>query len=185
MSQATLARTTAVADLQAQAAAAGIEVREDFDYVTLRLPARLQQSFELKLAPRLQVQLDKAAQIGSIWVAPDEWLLLLEAGTASSLIAAHSGADSSARNVVLVDVSGTYTCLQLKLANWRELLAQLCYYDFSSANFPPGKAISTNLDQTSAIIAHQTQTSDQPLVLVRNSYAHYVLNMMLNLADAN
>ena len=183
MSQATLARTTAVADLQAQAAAAGIEVREDFDYVTLRMPARLQQGFELSLASRLQVQLDKAAQIGSIWIAPDEWLLLLEAGAASSLIAAHSGADSSARNIALVDVSGTYTCLQLKLANWRELLARLCYYDFSSANFPLGKAISTSLDQTSAIIAHQT--SEQPLVLIRNSYAHYVLSMMLDLASAN
>ena len=178
----TLSYTSAVEDLRSQAEAGGIKVLSEHDIIGLRGQAKQlagsATKLGLQLAERLQITQSKGSSASCIWRSPDEWLVLLNRGEGTDWLAQAETAWGQ-QHVALVDLSGNYTILQLQRDDWRNLLSQLCYYDFALANFPVGKAISTSFDHTSAIIAHQH--SEQPLVILRNSYAHYLLSYMLSL----
>ena len=176
----TLSYTSAVEDLRSQAEASGIKVLSQHDIVGLRGEAKQLaasgRKLSLQLAERLQIK--SAKKTSCIWLGPDEWLVLLNKGEAAEWLAQAETAWGQ-QHVALVNLSGNYTILQLQRDDWRNLLSQLCYYDFGLDHFPVGKAVSTSFDHTSAIIAHQH--SEQPLVILRNSYAHYLLSYMLSL----
>ena len=110
-----------------------------------------------------------------LWLGPDEWLILLPAGTGTDLMTALAG-----ESVGLTDVSAQRTALRLTGPGVGDLLAQGCAIDLHPRVTPAGSCLQTLLAQTGVIlVVHDDEASDV-LVLVRSSYAQYLAGWLID-----
>ena len=126
--------------------------------------------------PPSTLQLSSSAAGLCLWQSPDEWLLLLAREEVEDFCARAQTAFVG-EHLTVVDLSGQYSVLQCQHPRWRDLFAQFCFYDFSLTNFPVGKVVNTVMDATSVVVAHAE--AEQPLLLIRNSYARYITGLLL------
>jgi sarcosine oxidase subunit gamma len=105
------------------------------------------------------------------WLAPDEWLLIVAAGSEfeveQKLRAALNGLHFS-----VVNVSGGQTLLELSGPKVREVLMKSTSYDVHPLNFPVGKAVGSNFAKSQLVIRRTGEEVWE--LVVRRSFADYI-----------
>lgn len=111
----------------------------------------------------------------TLWLGPNEWLLVAdESGAAAALAAwqARLQADDW-----LIDVSDAYAVWSLRGAHWRQRLSGFVPQDLGSDHLPAGQVVRSRLHSVPAII--EARGDDELWLLVPRSYGHYVEELLL------
>jgi sarcosine oxidase subunit gamma len=115
----------------------------------------------------------------ALWLGPDEWLVVDDAGKAGEIEATVRKAFEPDWGSV-VDVSANRTVVELAGAHARDVLAKGCSLDLHPRSFRPGMCAQTLLAKT-AIILWQTDDAPTFRIFVRASFAAHLARW---LADA-
>jgi sarcosine oxidase, subunit gamma len=115
-----------------------------------------------------------------IWLGPDEWLVTSPFRTPREL-------EAGLREVVagrgaVVDVSGQRTTLWLTGEHVRDVLAGGCSVDLHPRVFRRGAAVQTLLGLASVVLLALDDTATSYHVLVRSSFAPYLVSWLLDAA---
>ncbi len=114
------------------------DLRDSVDAVSgLALPDRLRAAIE--------------GDRGLLWMAPDEWLLLLPAGTAGVAVATLT-ARLGPGHTTVADVSDARVAFRIEGPHWREVLAKLTPADMSPGAFGLGDVRRTRVGQVAAAV---------------------------------
>lgn len=116
-----------------------------------------------------------------LWLGPDEWLVTGPDGGAPALTALLSRALVGEPGGGVVDVSANRTTVELTGPAARALLEKGITLDLHPRAFAAGRVASTTLARTQVIL---WQTGDEPTyrLLVRNSFAHYLADWLVDAA---
>jgi sarcosine oxidase, subunit gamma len=116
----------------------------------------------------------------ALWLGPDEWLILGPPGSQGDVLheleAALEGEHRS-----IVDVSDNRVALELGGPGVKELLAKGCPLDLDPRAWGAGSCAQTMLGRAQAILQERTATTG---LLVRPSFADYLVDWLLDAADA-
>ena len=118
------------------------------------------------------------SRITVLWLGPDEWLIVGEAGVQQRIITQLNDALGSLRSSV-IDVSDACTIFEISGTRSRELLATGCSLDLHPRAFQPGTCAQTNLARANVII----QLLDRKptwLLYVRISFANYLASWLFD-----
>ncbi len=118
------------------------------------------------------------SRITVLWLGPDEWLIVGEAGLQQRMITQLNDALGSLRSSV-IDVSDARTIFEISGTRSRELLAKGCSLDLHPRAFHPGTCAQTNLAHANVII----QLLDRKptwLLYVRISFADYLVSWLFD-----
>ena len=111
-----------------------------------------------------------AGETAVYWLGPDEWLIVVPAGTEADL--ERGLRDTLAGSFSIVDTSGANCFLNLSGPAAGRVLQKSSPYDFHPRNFPAGRCVQTVFAKASALVAGQADGSFD--LVVRRSYADYV-----------
>jgi sarcosine oxidase subunit gamma len=116
----------------------------------------------------------------ALWLGPDEWLILGPPGAAVEIVAeleaAFAGVDPS-----VVDVSANRVAIELAGPGRFDLLAHVCPVDLDPRVWAAGRCAQTLLGRAQVILQERTDTTG---ILVRPSFADYVVDLLLAVRDA-
>jgi sarcosine oxidase subunit gamma len=112
----------------------------------------------------------------TLWLGPDEWLVVGPDGDAAAIERALLGGDGW---VTTVDVSANRTAIELTGPRVRDLLAAGCSLDLHPRAFAPGRCAQTMLARAQVIL--EARGPETFRVHVRGSFAVYLATW---LADA-
>jgi sarcosine oxidase subunit gamma len=116
----------------------------------------------------------------AIWLGPDEWLITSPFWTPDGLATALREAVGGDGTVV--DVSAQRTTLRLRGEHVRDLLAGGCSLDLHPRVFRRGAAAQTLLGQAGVLLMALDDTGTHYQVLVRSSFAGYLISWLLDAA---
>lgn len=116
-----------------------------------------------------------------LWLGPDEWLVIDEPGTESSLEERLRAALQGGRGSV-VDVSANRTAIRLAGPAAREVLESGCSIDLHPRAFGPGRCAQTLLARAGVVLLAVTSEPEYRL-LVRPSFAAYLASWLLDAID--
>ena len=119
-----------------------------------------------------------SSRITVLWLGPDEWLIVGEAGVQQRIITQLNDALGSLHSSV-IDVSDARTIFEISGTRSRELLAKGCSLDLHPQVFHPGTCAQTNLARANIII----QLLDRMptwLLYVRISFANYLASWLFD-----
>lgn len=181
-------RHSAVAELRAAMAAASVDgvvtlaEMPACDQLSLRGPAG-DPAFLAGVQDILGFALPPAANdfvaekgVAVLWLGPDEWLLVCDAGSgladrmAPALIGHHAA---------LVDVSAARTVLELDGPKAAEVLAKGCGLDLHPRAFGPGRCAQTLLARV-PVILQQTDQAPTYILYVRPSLAAWLTGWLMD-----
>lgn len=115
-----------------------------------------------------------------LWLGPDEWLLVGEAGAEGPILArlnaALAGICASA-----VDVSANRAVLTVSGGASRSLLMKGCSLDLHPRAFSPLRCAQTNFARTTVILEQSDEVPAWRL-FVRSSFASYLTNWLIDAA---
>jgi sarcosine oxidase, subunit gamma len=115
-----------------------------------------------------------------IWLGPDEWLVTSPFQTPQAL---ESGLrDAVAGRGAVVDVSGQRTTLWLAGEHARDVLAAGCSVDLHPRVFGRGAATQALVGLTSVVLIALDDTGTSYHLLVRASFAQYLVGWLLDAA---
>jgi len=138
-----------------------------------------QQTLGLSLPPHFGFY-TRASDLDACWLGPDEWLLVALPGGASTMVETITRTIGPAHHLVL-DISANRTCIEMRGADARYVLAKGCHEDTSSAAFNGHRVVQTVLAKVPVIL--QLQTDDPAFrIFVRNSFATYLAQWLLDAA---
>lgn len=153
--------------------------------VLLRLDAQLPEAAAIQAALGLELPLHfgiyaRSGDLDACWLGPDEWLLVAPAGAARELVESVTLAAGSAHHMVL-DISANRTCIELRGADARYVLAKGCHEDTAKPNFSGCKIVQTVLAKVPVILQLR---ADEPVfrIFVRNSFAEYLAQWLVDAA---
>jgi sarcosine oxidase subunit gamma len=163
-----------------------IRIRHDLGHINLRGPAddkRFAAAIETCLGQGLPVEPNTLTngKHQACWLGPDEWLILTEAGNASSLVSeleAALGGIPSAVN----DVGGGQVALQLVGDAVRDVFAKGCTLDFHAQVFTTGLCAQSGLAKASVLFTLPDDSAGF-YVVVRRSFADYLLRWLHDAAS--
>ena len=105
-----------------------------------------------------------------MWLAPDEWLIIVASGTEfeveQKLRSALKG------HFAVSDISGAQTLLELRGRNVIDLMKKSTGYDLHLESFPVGKVVGTTFAKAGAHILRVSEDKFQ--LVVRRSFSDYV-----------
>lgn len=107
-----------------------------------------------------------------LWLGPDEWLVVGDAGTEHEIEGLLRGVAGEGL-LVVVDLSANRTVLEIAGDRAREVLGSCCHLDLHPRVFGPGDCAQTLL-QKAPIIIQQTDATPAYRLFVRPSLAAYV-----------
>ena len=142
--------------------------------VSLRLDPSLAERapYPLPLEPNTALE---AGPRATLWLGPDEWLVLGAAHAAPEIaVELHTALDGEHRSIV--DVSANRVALDLGGPDRSELLASGCSLDLHPRSWRAGMCAQT-LFARSQVILHERD--DATRVLVRPSFADYLVDRLL------
>jgi len=116
------------------------------------------------------LQSTAAGDISALWIAPDEWLLIVPGEQAFGLEKRLREAIEG--HFAITNVSGGQTVLMLSGKDAINVLKKSVGYDLRDCNFPVAKVVTTTFAKTQAVI-RRTDEQQWELV-VRRSFADYV-----------
>ena len=111
----------------------------------------------------------------SLWLGPDEWLVLGPPGAAAEIVAQLEAAFAHVHRSV-VDVSTNRVAIELRGAGRFDLLAHVCPLDLDPRVWGTGGCAQTLLGRAQVILQERTETSG---ILVWPSFADYVVDLLL------
>jgi sarcosine oxidase subunit gamma len=116
----------------------------------------------------------------SLWLGPDEWLLVGPVGQRDALVQAlRNGLNGALGSIV--DVSANRTLLEIRGRKARDLLAHGVPIDLDERSFGPGRCAQTLLAKAQVII--ERFSDDLAFDLhIRSSFAPYVTEWLLDAA---
>jgi sarcosine oxidase subunit gamma len=114
----------------------------------------------------------------TLWLGPDEWLVVDAPGTAPALVADLEAATADVFATV-VDLSANRTTIELSGPAARDLLAQGCALDLHPRVFTPATCAQTLFARTQVIL---DQLDDQPTyrLHVRGSFAAHLAAWLID-----
>ena len=113
---------------------------------------------------------------GTLWLGPDEWLVVGLPGTAATIVHELEAALEGVRHAV-IDVSENHAVLELRGADRFELLASGCSLDLDPrGGWTPGMCAQTMFARAQVILQ---ELAGATRVFVRPSFAHYVVDRLL------
>ena len=115
----------------------------------------------------------------AIWLAPDETMILTEAGAETALAKQISDAAGKA-HIAVNDVTDAMTSLHLKGANIRDMLAKGCALDLHPAHFTKGQCAQTTLSHAGVTIL--ALADDEMILICRTSFIDYVVSYLCDAA---
>jgi len=159
-----------------------VEIRADMGHINLRgSPAN--PEFLSAVAGVLRQELPFAANTMTMgdhriyWLGPDEWQVVTAIGDtdelSSRLRAALAGSHAS-----VSDLSGGQIALHVSGSNVRDVLAKGCTLDLSVAGFEVGACAQSGLGKTSMLIGRIENANPKFEIVVRRSFADYVLRWL-------
>jgi sarcosine oxidase subunit gamma len=116
------------------------------------------------------------AQIGALWLGPDEWLLTCPAGEVARLQSSLRDALADLHAAV-TDVTDGRVALRVAGPSARDVLAKGCPLDLHPRAFPPGSSAQSLLAKASVLIhllEDRTEGGPSFDVYVARSFAHYL-----------
>ena len=167
--------------LQAAGNAVSLAERPHATMLSLRVDAKAANralkktpDFELPEAPN-SANHTKQAQI--LWLGPDEWLVLSDAGRMDALQSQLTATLGKVHHQLL-DVSDQNTVIELSGKNAREVLMKLTTLDLHPSVFRPGDVAGSHFGRTTATLHLQDTESAKGdsdfILIVRRSYADYL-----------
>ena len=131
--------------------------------------------FPLPLAPNT---VSSSADRRAVWLGPDEWLIVADAGEEAAL---ERGLRSAleGRFASVVDVSANRTTLELAGPRSRDVLQRGCALDLHPRAFGPGRCAQTVLARAQVVLEQRTA---EPVyhALVRPSFAAYLAAWLMD-----
>jgi sarcosine oxidase subunit gamma len=123
----------------------------------------------------------QSGDLDALWLGPDEWLLVAPPGAAAVLQTAVAQAAGQTHHMV-IDVSANRTCIELRGADARYVLAKGCHEDFTARSFCGRRVVQTVLAKVPVILQ---LTADVPVfrVFPRNSFAAHLARWLLDASD--
>lgn len=112
-----------------------------------------------------------------LWLGPDEWLVVTEAGTENPLEAVEKAL--SGTFATLVDLSDNYASITISGENARRVLQKGWTVDLHPRAFAPGQCAQSSLAHA-AVVLHQTDETPSYELYVRPSFARYTWDWLLD-----
>ena len=116
----------------------------------------------------------------ALWLGPDEWLILGPADAAGEIVTALETAFADVDRSV-VDASANRVAIALTSEDRLDLLSHVCPLDLDPRVWSAGRCAQTMLGRAQAILLERAGTTP---VLVRPSFADYVVNLLLAVRGA-
>ena len=110
-----------------------------------------------------------------LWLGPDEWLLVAEAGMAAGLLGGLEAAFGAGHRSVL-DVSASRVAFELRGPDRLELLASACPLDLHPRSWSEGRC-AQSVFGAAQVLLHERGGATR--VFVRPSFADYVVGLLL------
>ncbi len=143
-----------------------------------QISLRLDPSLAVRAPYPLPLEPNTAWEAGpraTLWLGPDEWLVLGAAHAAPEIVAElHTALDGEHRSIV--DVSANRVALDLGGPDRSELLASGCSLDLHPRSWRAGMCAQTLFARTQVILHER---DDATKVLVRPSFAGYLVDRLL------
>ncbi|MGW7425308.1 sarcosine oxidase subunit gamma [Streptomyces sp. NPDC054813] len=117
----------------------------------------------------------------AVWLGPDEWLVVGRPGTERELEGRIRSA-AGAEPVAVTDVSAQRTTLLVGGPRARDLLSHGCALDLHPRAFGPGRCAQTALARTQVVLVAREESRAGFWVLVRSSFAGYLVDWLLDAA---
>jgi len=105
-----------------------------------------------------------------LWLAPDEWLVIVASGTEAEVEAKLRS--NLTGHFAVSDISGAQTIVNLAGKDVINLMKKSTGYDMHLASFPIGKVIGTTFAQSGAIIKRTGELEFQ--LVIRRSFSDYI-----------
>lgn len=122
-----------------------------------------------------------AGEVSAVRLGPDEWLVVGRPGTERDLerrIRSAAGDEP----VAVTDVSAQRTTLLVGGPRARDLLSHGCALDLHPRAFGPGRCAQTTLARTQVVLVARDGSRGGFWVLVRSSFAGYLVDWLLDAA---
>ena len=116
-----------------------------------------------------------AGQRHAVWLGPDEFLILCEAGKEEELTSTIKSSLGD-RHAAVTNVTDALAAFQLRGAAVREVLAKGCSLDLHPSSFSSGDAVQTLLSHAAVII--MALADDGVIVICRTSFAAYLYDWL-------
>lgn len=116
------------------------------------------------------LQSTQGGDISALWIAPDEWLLIVSGEEAFNL--EKRLREEINGHFAITNVSGGQTVLALSGEDAVKVLKKSTGYDLRDSHFPVGKVVTTTFAKTQAVIRRTAEQQWQ--LVVRRSFADYV-----------
>lgn len=152
--------------------------------VSLRVPVG-DEATRAACSTALGVALPEQAGVASgdirrsaLWLGPDEWLIVGEAGSDAGLVSALEQAVAGVHASVVL-LSANRTVLELSGPRARDVLQGGCRIDLHPRVFGPGSCVSTNVAQAQVYL-HQVDDAPTYRLFVRNSFSGYLAEWLLD-----
>jgi sarcosine oxidase, subunit gamma len=119
----------------------------------------------------------------TLWLGPDEWLIVGPGGSAASIESAiHEASDEAF--VTTVDVSANRVGVEIAGPAARELLGFGCSIDLDPPAFGPGRCAQTLLARAAVIVWEMAGSEDPTFrIFVRPSFAGYLADWLRDAAE--
>ncbi len=118
----------------------------------------------------------KSGDRAIICLGPDEWLIMAEAGTASTITAALETANAG--HIATTEVSSAMGVLTISGKTCRDVLAKHCAIDLDQSSFKAGHAAQTILGHAGVIL--MANTDDQITLIGRSSFMPYLVALLVD-----
>ena len=120
-----------------------------------------------------------AGERHAVWLGPDEFMIMCEAGKDEELASAIQASFGS-RHTAVTNITDALAAFHLKGAAVRQVLAKGCALDLNQNSFTSGDAAQTLLSHAAVTI--MALTDDEFIVICRTSFASYLHNWFLDAA---
>jgi sarcosine oxidase subunit gamma len=111
-----------------------------------------------------------------LWLGPDEWLMIGDAGTAADPLVADLETSLAGVHHSVVDVSANRTVIELGGPSRHELLSAACPIDLHSRSWGDGRCAQTVFGAAQVVLQERSETTR---VFARPSFAGYVVDLLL------
>ena len=120
-----------------------------------------------------------AGERHAVWLGPDEFIIICEAGKDEELASAIHASFGS-RHATVTNITDALAAFHLKGAAVRQVLAKGCALDLHHNSFIPGDAAQTLISHAAVTI--MSLATDEFIVICRTSFASYIHDWLLDAA---
>ena len=114
-----------------------------------------------------------------IWLSPDEYMIICEAGKDNKLTSSLDSA-LSGRHYSIINVTDAFTALNLRGSAVRKVLSKGCTIDLHQKQFRAGDSVQTLLSH--AMITLMALSENEFIIICRTSFSTYLHDWLIDAA---